>query len=414
MELKPGCKMTEVGVIPEDWEVKQLKEIAEVTSGKRLPAGYSLVKDKTPHPYIRVSDMYPGGISMDNIMYVPVNIATYIKNYRIYIEDIFISVAGTLGIVGQIPKELNGSNLTENADKITKITCYDKFLVYILLSDIIQKVIATTRTIGAQPKLALDRIRNFFIPLPPALSEQQAIAAALSDVDELLSSLDQLIAKKKDIRLATMHELLTGKTRLPGFQEKWREKSVDEVSELGHKRIVPYKTPHCHMCIELEHIVPKTGKLCGFSDGKFISSIKSFFDEQSILFGKLRAYLQKFWYAKCSGACSTEIWVLNAKRNIVVPKFLYYAIQTKEFIEASSITYGTHMPRSDWNMVKDVILSLPPSLAEQQAIAAVLSDMDTEIEALEARRDKVRHIKAGMMQDLLTGNTRLISSGEGA
>lgn len=72
------------------------------------------------------------------------------------------------------------------------------------------------------------------------------------------------------------------------------------------------------------------------------------------------------------------------------------------------------MPRSDWNMVKDVILSLPPSLAEQQAIASVLSDMDAEIEALEARRDKVRHIKAGMMQELLTGKTRLISSGERA
>lgn len=284
---------------------------------------------------------------------------------------------------------------------------------YAFRSPIIRRQIISLGQGGIHVNIGQKELEKISVPIP-SLQEQQAIAAALSDVDELLSSLDQLIAKKKDIRLATMHELLTGKTRLPGFQEKWREKSVDEVSELGHKRIVPSKTPHCHMCIELEHIVPKTGKLCGFSDGKFISSIKSFFDEQSILFGKLRAYLQKFWYAKCSGACSTEIWVLNAKRNIVVPKFLYYAIQTKEFIEASSITYGTHMPRSDWNMVKDVILSLPPSLAEQQAIAAVLSDMDTEIEALEARRDKVRHIKAGMMQELLTGKTRLISSGEGA
>lgn len=414
MELKPGYKMTEVGLIPENWEVKPLNKIAEVTSGKRLPAGYSVIKNKTPYPYIRVSDMYPGGVSVENIMYVPTDAAKYIKSYRIYIEDIFISVAGTLGIVGQIPKELNGANLTENADRITKITCYNKFLLYILLSDITQKVIDTTRTIGAQPKLALERIRNFLIPLPPSQSEQQAIAAALSDVDELLSSLDRLIAKKKDIRLATMQELLTGKKRLPGFREKWIEKSVEQLSELENKRIVPSKTPHCHMCIELEHIVSKTGKLCGFSDGKFISSIKLYFDKQNILFGRLRAYLQKFWYAECSGACSTEIWVFKTKKDFVIPKFFYYAIQTKKFIEASSITYGTHMPRSDWNIVKSVVLSLPSSLAEQQAIASVLSDMDAEIEALEARRDKVRNIKTGMMQELLTGKTRLISAGETA
>lgn len=252
------------------------------------------------------------------------------------------------------------------------------------------------------------------VEYPISIPEQQAIAAALSDVDELLSSLDRLIAKKKDIRLATMQELLTGKKRLPGFREKWIEKSVEQLSELENKRIVPSKTPHCHMCIELEHIVSKTGKLCGFSDGKFISSIKLYFDKQNILFGRLRAYLQKFWYAECSGACSTEIWVFKTKKDFVIPKFFYYAIQTKKFIEASSITYGTHMPRSDWNIVKSVVLSLPPSLAEQQAIASVLSDMDAEIEALEARRDKVRNIKTGMMQELLTGKTRLISAGETA
>lgn len=423
MELKPGCKMTEVGVIPEDWEVKQLKEIAEVTSGKRLPAGYSLVKDKTSHPYIRVSDMYPGGISMDNIMYVPVNIATYIKNYRIYIEDIFISVAGTLGIVGQIPKELNGSNLTENADKITKITCYDKFLVYILLSDIIQKVIATTRTIGAQPKLALDRIRNFFIPLPPALSEQQAIAAALSDVDELLSSLDQLIAKKKDIRLATMHELLTGKTRLPGFSETWQKKTLGELgffikgkgisraeANSGSIPCIRYGEIYTHH----NNIVKKFHSFISHEAAQKSIRLKT----GDILFtcsGETKEDIGKsvaFTSGMEAYAGGDIIILRNTTEN---SNFLGYRLNASDIsLQKSSAGQGDAVVHISSTSLSNICVTLPSTHAEQQAIASVLSDMDDEIEALEARRDKVRHIKAGMMQELLTGKTRLISSGEEA
>lgn len=423
MELKPGCKMTEVGVIPEDWEVKQLKEIAEVTSGKRLPAGYSLVKDKTPHPYIRVSDMYPGGISMDNIMYVPVNIATYIKNYRIYIEDIFISVAGTLGIVGQIPKELNGSNLTENADKITKITCYDKFLVYILLSDIIQKVIATTRTIGAQPKLALDRIRNFFIPLPPALSEQQAIAAALSDVDELLNSLDQLIAKKKDIRLAAMQELLTGKTRLPGFSETWQKKTLGELgffikgkgisraeANSGSIPCIRYGEIYTHH----NNIVKKFHSFISHEAAQKSIRLKT----GDILFtcsGETKEDIGKsvaFTSGMEAYAGGDIIILRNTTEN---SNFLGYRLNASDIsLQKSSAGQGDAVVHISSTSLSNICVTLPSTHAEQQAIASVLSDMDDEIEALEARRDKVRHIKAGMMQELLTGKTRLISSGEEA
>lgn len=412
MELKPGYKMTEVGVIPEDWEVKVLGDCSDIyRGGSPRPIEAYLTTSSNGYNWIKIGDV------QQNEKFIYRTEEKIIKegvtrSRFVHKGDFLLSNSMSFGrpyilkIDGCIH---DGWLVIQNYQPFFD----SNFLYYLLCSEYILKQYKTKAAGSGVLNLNKELVSSIKI-ICPTIKEQQAIAAALSDVDELLSSLDQLIAKKKNIRLAAMHELLTGKTRLPGFQEKWREKSVDEVSVLGHKRIVPSKTPHCHMCIELEHIVPKTGKLCGFSDGKFISSIKSFFDEQSILFGKLRAYLQKFWYAKCSGACSTEIWVLNAKRNIVIPKFLYYAIQTKEFIEASSITYGTHMPRSDWNMVKDVILSLPPSLAEQQAIASVLSDMDAEIEELEARRDKVRHIKAGMMQELLTGKTRLISSGEEA
>ena len=156
-----GSKQTEVGVIPEDWEVKEIDDFAEVKSGKRLPLGNYLTDKETPYPYIRVADMVPGGVLLNDIKYVPEHVYPAIKNYRIFKEDIFISVAGTLGVVGKIPNSLNGANLTENADRLTNIVCDRDFLLFVLMSSLIQNTIESERTLGAQPKLALTRIRKF-------------------------------------------------------------------------------------------------------------------------------------------------------------------------------------------------------------------------------------------------------------
>ena len=157
--MKPGYKRTEVGVIPEDWEIKKIDEIGRVTSGKRLPLGSSLVAHPTPNPYIRVTDMRAGTVSLSDIKFLPQSVFQKIKRYRIFCDDIFISVAGTLGIVGKVPPELDGANLTENADRITDIRCSRDFLLYVLMSPLIQNVIDSIRTVGAQPKLALVSIR---------------------------------------------------------------------------------------------------------------------------------------------------------------------------------------------------------------------------------------------------------------
>jgi type I restriction enzyme S subunit len=213
-KIKPGYKQTEVGMIPQDWEVKLLKKFASVKGGKRLPIGKSLTDKPNSHPYIRVSDMRPGGIDIHDIKYVPDDVFPAIRNYRIYSSDLFISVAGSLGIVGRIPPELNGANLTENADKITEIACDRGFLLYNLLSDRIQASIDSVRTIGAQPKLALGQIENFKFALPPTEAEQIAIAAVLSDMDAELAALERRREKTRTLKQAMMQELLTGKTRL--------------------------------------------------------------------------------------------------------------------------------------------------------------------------------------------------------
>lgn len=229
MELKPGYKLTEVGVIPEAWDVKAVEQVGFVTSGKRLPLGSSLVDQPTPHPYIRVTDMRPGTVCLSEIKFVPERVFPAIKRYRIYQSDIFISVAGTLGIVGKVPPELDGANLTENADRITNISCSRDYLLHVLSSPLIQSTIDSIRTVGAQPKLALARIRKFAIPLSPIEAEQRAIATALSDVDALLDGLERLIAKKRDLKQAAMQQLLTGQTRLPGFHGEWETLPAREI-----------------------------------------------------------------------------------------------------------------------------------------------------------------------------------------
>lgn len=407
MEVRAGYKQTEVGVIPEDWDVKSIKEFADVKGGKRLPLGKFVVDRVTSHPYLRVTDMLPGGVNLNDIKYVPEEAFPSIKNYRISIDDIFISVAGSLGIVGKIPIELDGANLTENADKITNIVCDRDFLLYNMMSDRIQGIIDSGKTVGAQPKLAIAQIEKFKVALPAKRHEQHAIASALSDVDALLAKFDQFIAKKRDLKQAAMQQLLTGHTRLPGFSGEWEVKRLGDITSPRKERVDPRKVGTQAFCVELEHIEQGKGCLvgsCSTGDG---SSLKSVFHAEDVLFGKLRAYLRKYWLADRSGVCSTEIWVLVANRNLTSPAFLFQIVKLDSFIETASSAYGTHMPRSDWNVVKNYEVAIP-KLDEQTAIATALSDMDAELAALETRRDKTRALKQGMMQELLTGKIRLV------
>jgi type I restriction enzyme, S subunit len=228
--VKPGYNQTEIGVIPVEWDRVAIGDIATIKGGKRLPAGYALVETPTPHPYLRVSDMIPGGVDVSAIKYVPKEAFPFIQNYRIFAKDIFISVAGTLGIIGVVPQELDGANLTENADRLTELRCDRDYLMYWLLSRPLQQMIESIRTVGAQPKLALGRIAQFEIALPRAAIEQRAIAAALSDVDALLHGLDRLIIKKRDLRQAATQQLVNGRTRLPGYVDSWAVMSLDEIA----------------------------------------------------------------------------------------------------------------------------------------------------------------------------------------
>jgi type I restriction enzyme S subunit len=263
---------------------------------------------------------------------------------------------------------------------------------------------------GGRGGLNLHIIRSILIPFPP-LPEQHAIAAALSDADGLIGALDALIAKKRDVKQAAMQQLLTGRTRLPGFEGEWEEKRLGEVASIRNQKVLPSNVDQDTLCLELEHIGQGDGRLLDFGIASDSTSTKYRFFNGDILFGRLRSYLRKFWHADRAGICTTEIWPLMADGSRINSGFLYAAVQSDRFVEAASISYGTHMPRADWGVMKNFEICLPP-LPEQTAIATVLSDMDAEIAALERRRDKAKEIKQGMMQQLLTGKVRLVSPEE--
>ena len=248
-------------------------------------------------------------------------------------------------------------------------------------------------------------VANIRIPAPPNLSEQRAIAAVLTDVDALIGSLEALMSKQRAIKQAAMQQLLTGKTRLPGFEGEWEEVALSAIASIRDSRIDPTAVEIGTLCVELEHIGQGNGCLTKSSVTERVST-KYRFEVGDILFGRLRPYLKKWWRADRPGVCSTEIWPLVPDRLRIHSKFLYALVQAGRLSDAANVSYGTHMPRADWNVVAEVRIPLPP-LPEQRAIATVLSDMDELIESLERRLAKMRALKQGMMQQLLTGSIRL-------
>ncbi|PKM24083.1 MAG: hypothetical protein CVV09_16800 [Gammaproteobacteria bacterium HGW-Gammaproteobacteria-13] len=206
-------KDSELGSIPSDWTVATVGDVCEVKGGKRLPKGETLTEENTGYPYIRVTDMFMGGVDPTGILYVPSQVQASIARYTISKHDIFISVAGTLGLVGIVPEELDGANLTENADKLTDIKINRDYLFYCLCSDAIQDLIAREATSNAQPKLALTRIREFSFPLPPD-EEQARIATILVSVDEKLRLLSTKRESFLSLKRGLMQKLLTGEWRV--------------------------------------------------------------------------------------------------------------------------------------------------------------------------------------------------------
>ena len=182
-------------------------DVCDVLSGKRVPKGNKLTSVNTELKYITVSDMGDKFISNKEIKYITPEIETKIKKYKVITGDIIISVAGTLGKVNIITEEFNNANLTENCDKLTKFKeCITEYLFYCLQSDRFLDEINRIKTSSAQPKLALDRLRAFIIPIP-IRKEQQKIADCLSSMDSLIQTQQKVVTAWQQRKKALLQQM---------------------------------------------------------------------------------------------------------------------------------------------------------------------------------------------------------------
>lgn len=417
VEMKSGYKMTEVGVIPEDWKVKNVSESCLI----KARIGWQGLK-KTEYmssgDYLLITgtDFDNGQVNWRTCAYVSKARYEQDSNIKIRPQDILISKDGTIGKVaylGMIPKAgtLNSGIFVIRANdrKIDQVFLSKIFMSF-YFEDFLNRLVAGSTINHLYQK---DFVK-FCFPLPNS-EEQAAIAAALSDVDSLISALTKKIEKKKAIKQGLMQQLLTGKKRLPGFCGDWIKKKVSSVSD-----ILRGGSPR-----PIENYIVKSGGVNWIKIGDVDSSAKYIFrtNEQIIESGiqysrfvhsgdLLLSNSMSFGrpYILKTEGCIHDGWLVIQNYGKYFDKeFLYYLLGSDEVLKQyKSLAAGSSVLNLNKDIVGKVVLYFPPSISEQTAIANILSDCDSEIAALEEKRDKYKEIKQGMMQQLLTGKIRLI------
>lgn len=398
MELKPGYKQTEVGVIPEEWEVDCVGNICSISVGRDL-------KEQNYSPVADQKYRFP--------IY-----SNTVENFGLYGYYDFAEYQGeSLTVVGR------GIGLGTAFARSGGFGAIGRLLVLfpnskaapIFLAEYINFFVTIFDESSGIPQLTGLSFAKYKLPLPP-LPEQRAIATALSDVDALIASLDKLIAKKRDMKQAAMQELLTGKRRLAGFSGEWEVKRLGDCGTFlkgsgvkkdetrsGNLPCVRYGEIYTHHNDYIKSFnswisaeVAATATRLKQGDLLFTGS-----GETKEEIGKCVAFVGDFeTYA------GGDIVILRlAGAN---PMFMGYYCNTPNInSQKASKGQGDAVVHISASALSSITAYLP-SLPEQTAIAAILSDMDTEIAALEQKRDKTRLLKQGMMQELLTGRIRLV------
>ena len=400
MEVKPGYKQTEVGIIPEDWNADNLGRFWGVTDCKHVTAQFV----PQGFPLASIREVQSRFVDLTNAK------QTTTHFYNLLIEggrkprpgDLILSRNATVGEVAQVaewhPPFAMGQDVCLLRKKSSEHST--EFLQSIFQSPVILKQLADLMVGSTFKRANVQQIRNFAVPMPSP-PEQRAIAEALSDVDRLLGGLDRLIAKKRDLKQAAMQQLLTGQTRLPGFHGEWEVKRLGDVAE-----IVMGQSPSSSNYNTQGAGLPL---IQGNADVANRETIKRVFTTQITKRGRTGDILMSV--RAPVGEVSRATFDVCLGRGVCAIRypndFLYHCLI---FLEP---TWAKHSKGSTFDSVnssdvKAVEIRLPADLPEQTAIAAVLTEMDAELAALEQRREKTRALKQAMMQELLTGRTRLI------
>ena len=426
MQYLQKFKKTAIGNIPEEWELKELKEIADVKGGRRLPLGEKFSDTKTPYPYIRVSDCKDGSIDQTNLQFLTENTYKKIKNYCIGYKDVYISIAGTIGVTGLIPRELDGANLTENAAKIINLKNIKKeFMIYLFNSHLIQKQIQSHTGQVSQPKLALFRIEKIKLPLPP-IEEQQIIATILSTVDELIQKTEQVIGQTQRLKKGLMQKLLTKgiehhkfkKTELGSIPEEWKFEKLSENSVIKGRIGWQGLTTAEYLQKGVYYLVTGTDfkdgridwKNCVYVDEKRYTQDENIQLKKGDVLVTKDGTIGKIAFIDTLPRPTTlngGIFVIRPMDKAYFPLFLYYVLYSNFFVKfLNKLKAGStinHLYQKDF---VNFTFPVPPYL-EQQIIATLLSTVDELIQKQQTNKSTLENLKKGLMQQLLTGKIRV-------
>jgi type I restriction enzyme S subunit len=415
MELRTGYKQTDAGIIPEDWESAEIGTLEPfITSGSR---GWAVHYAEYGSTFLRITNMSRNSIYVDRsdlkFVKLPQQSSEGVRT-QLRIGDLLVSITADIGIVSFVDSSIPAPAYINQHIALVRFDenkANSKFLCYFLASESSQRAFRASTDNGAKAGMNLAEVRRIKAVFPP-LFEQQAISATLSNMDALLSALDAGLAKKRDIKQATMEELLTAQRRLPGFIGEWDKKRLgdlariqrgasprpienpvwfDQSSSIGWVRISDVTRSGMFLCetsqklssIGVQHSRPVDA-------GGLIMSICATVGRPIILM---------------IDVCIHDGFVVfdNLKANKL---FIYYFLK---WIEPDWSKHGQTGSQMNLNtgLINGIEIMLP-QIDEQNAIAQALSDMDADITALTERRDKTRAIKQAMMQELLTGRIRLV------
>ena len=410
MDVRPGYKRTEVEVIPQEWVITSLadccKKITDGTHDTPRPV-------KKGVPFLTAIHVKDNRIAYDECLFVSnADHEIIFKRCNPEKGDVLLVNIGagvaTTALV-EVDYEFSLKNVALlKPDSARVLGIYLSYCLAKKKEGITQALLSG----GAQPFLSLTQIGQIRIPVPP-LPEQCAIAEALSDTDAHIESLEQLLTKKRQIKKGAMQELLTGKKRLLGFSGEWETTTLGEIADIRNgatpsTQITAYWNGSIPWCTPSD-ITSAPGKYLITTErsitGEGLTSCAASLLPAGALLLCSRATIGDIKIA-VSLVCTNQGFKSLVCKKGVSNQFLYYLLVTlkPQMIERASGSTFLEIGKRD---VAAIEVRLPP-YSEQTAIATILSDMDAEITALEAKLSKTRQIKQGMMQELLTGRIRLI------
>lgn len=427
MDMKPGYKQTEVGVIPEDWTVTTIGMVAEISSGTTPSRALVDRYYRNGHiPWVKTLDLNNSEIhSTEELVTQAALNETSLRCYPI--GSVLVAMYGGFNQIGRTGLLRISATVNQalTAIKSNSSRLRPEYLLRVLNFRVnYWKAVASSSR--KDPNITSKDIRDFPIALP-SVEEQEAIAEALSDADALIESLEQLIAKKRQIKQGAMQELLTGKKRLPGFSGEWEVKSLSELFDISGgfsaSRDQLSSEGYCYLhygdihtsqktFIDVRAEYPEIPKLdiplkrvsqnSLLEDGDIVFVDASEDDEGT---SKHVVIVNKDKIPFISGLHTI---VAKSRTHELGHTYRRYCFQTADIKrQFKFFAVGTKVSGISKTNIARVFLPVPP-FDEQEAIAAILSDMDAELAALEAKLAKARQLKQGMMSVLLTGMVRLV------